>query len=287
MFVFLCPATFLLPTFLLTGSGDYPSLQVFRQVNKKKNTSKKGREGIGLTCLIFLEFYKDAPALSRLKHSPPPHPTKFLFNPEFSFPLPMVKLQKMELMLAAFTFIFHNLLNPSGYLLPWLVHWPWPCNIPRGSLNCNPFPLFGLTSTSFQATIVSWLDYFSTFLSGLPSPIFYLILSNPLSSLLPKGSPKSPQYSQDVWIPLPGLWSHLNSATAHCLPVPSHIWSLSHIGLFVIFLTSSAVSFLRIFAWSSSPVRKSPPFARLIPAHLPSISVDFLGSGKPFLSPWV
>lgn len=131
MFVFLCPATFLLPTFLLTGSGDYPSLQVFRQVKKKKNTSKKGREGIGLTCLIFLEFYKDAPALSHLKHSP------LLTPPNSSLTLNFLSLSLWSSFkkcnpIAAFTFIFHNLLIPSGHLLPWLVHWPWPCNIPRG-----------------------------------------------------------------------------------------------------------------------------------------------------------
>lgn len=126
----------------------------------------------------------------------------------------------------------------------------------------------------------------------LPFSIFLTFLIHPLH-YSQRDSPKVLQCCQDVRIPLPGLWSHLNSATANCLPVPPHVWLPSYISLFAIFLSGSAVSFLRIFAWAAPlwegliPPHPLPLFARLIPTYLSFISTDFLGSWNPFLSVWV
>ena len=175
---------------------------------------------------------------------------------EFSFLLPWQASKKIYII---YTCSLHSKACPptwaSSLALPLSYH-QWPPNY-------NSFTLSGPTSPLFQAAIISQLDYFNSFLTGL-----YVLYLAPLEHILftvskgifkgmlgPSGCSKFPCLVYGaIWIqPLPTLLP-----APSFLPAPCHMWHSHCTDLFVISLTCSAVPFLRIFAWLL-PCQKCSP----------------------------
>lgn len=171
-------------------------------------------------------------------------------------------------------------LHSKAYPSTWASSLALPLSYHQWPPNYNSFTLSGPTSPLFQAAIISQLDYFNSFLTGL-----YVLYLAPLEHILftvskgifkgmlgPSGCSKFPCLVYGaIWIqPLPTLLP-----APSFLPAPCHMWHSHCTDLFVISLTCSAVPFLRIFAWLLPLSEMLSHFARLIPTHPCSVSIDF------------